>query len=95
MNKYGKILIQGNLPNEWHEAYDWQKKLYKICLDLKRTPGIGYDSMKTDIYMNNNIPYECILNNGWGEIKLHNIKTDSLRRIIELPIHDGVKYIKN
>ena len=47
--------------------------------------------MKTDIEMHNNTPYECILDGGWAIIKLHNVKTDSLRHIIELPKHDGVK----
>ena len=91
MDKYGIILIQGNAPNEWYKAYDWQENLYKRCLDLKRIPGNGYPCMKTDIEMHNNTPYECILDGGWSIIKLHNVKTDSLRRIIELPKHYGVK----
>ena len=91
MDNYGKVYIQGNNKNEWLEAHAWQRELYIKCLELRRFPGLGYPSTKTDIESHNNQLYEGILDSGWAIIKLHNIKTDSLRRMVELPPHNGVK----
>jgi hypothetical protein len=88
-----QFFVQGDRPNEWWPAMEWQQKLYHEHFGLPRKGGQGgalYPLSKTRTITNGKFDYHVRVDNGFREVSLINETTQTARMMRELPAHQGI-----
>ena len=78
------ILVEGDEPDEWFSAIEWQRRRFLEVMRFGTMKSMGQPNPKeeTDIFKHGNFEYRFIIYDDWGPCFIKNMTTGKEREII-------------
>jgi hypothetical protein len=82
------ILVEGDEPDEWFSAMEWQRRRFLEVMQFGCMKSMGQPNPKeeTDIFKYENYEYRFIIYDDWGPCFIKNMTTGKEREIIYMEV---------